>query len=476
MNTTNTMNTIQAKLNKRINDMIEYESDQFLVNINLKQEVSDKLFDYQILHVFNMITAFRSFNILLDGSDTGTGKTFSGIAVCKQLNLQPFIICNKIGIKNWQDVCKIFNVNPITIINYETIRNGKFYNNNKLTDCEYFDLETHTWKLPRNSIVIFDEVHKCKNQKTANGQLLMSTKTGKFKVLMLSATISDTPKAFNIFGYMLDFYKKMSQANNWIKGMLREDMGYIGDNKNILSAINKNIYPFRGSRMRIAELGNRFPQNQVSADCYNISKEKEIEVNQLFEKIHLLNNLLKSSSNSNNNNTNNGKFLADIIKVRQLLESIRNEIFVELVNEYLDNGYSVVIFVNFTKTIHELSRLLNTTCIINGEISYEQQIKNTENFQNNSEKVIICNIKAGSASISLHDLHGVPRVSLISPTFSSTDIQQALGRISRIGAKTPALQRIIYCANTCEEVICERVKSKLGFLSKLNDNDLINIK
>jgi len=72
-------------------------------------------------------------------------------------------------------------------------------------------------------------------------------------------------------------------------------------------------------------------------------------------------------------------------------------------------------------------------------------------------------------------LHGVPRVSIISPSFRSDQLAQALSRIHRAGAKTPAFQRIIYCAGTCEEIICNRLKEKLKFMAKLNDNDLIKI-
>ena len=103
------------------------------------------------------------------------------------------------------------------------------------------------------------------------------------------------------------------------------------------------------------------------------------------------------------------------------------------------------------------------------------RIKNIEKFQNNETDLIILNIQAGSLGISLNDTHGVPRIALLSPSFSSTDLQQALGRIYRAGSKSAALQRIIYCAHTVEEVICNRLKKKLQFLPELNDNDLIDI-
>jgi hypothetical protein len=90
----------------------------------------------------------------------------------------------------------------------------------------------------------------------------------------------------------------------------------------------------------------------------------------------------------------------------------------------------------------------------------------------NKDNLIICNIKVGGQSISLHDKYGRPRVSLIVPSFSSIDLLQSLGRIHRAGSKSPALQRIIYCSNTCEEVISRRLNSKIEFLSKINDDDL----
>ena len=42
------------KLHKRINHMFSYEVDDFFVNINLKDEVAEKLLDFQFMHVFNL--------------------------------------------------------------------------------------------------------------------------------------------------------------------------------------------------------------------------------------------------------------------------------------------------------------------------------------------------------------------------------------------------------------------------------------
>jgi superfamily II DNA or RNA helicase len=59
---------------------------------------------------------------------------------------------------------------------------------------------------------------------------------------------------------------------------------------------------------------------------------------------------------------------------------------------------------------------------------------------------MIANIRAGGVGISLQDKNGTyGRVSLISPTWSSIELKQALGRIHRAGGLTPCIQRIVYC-------------------------------
>lgn len=452
------------KLDELINYAINYENDDYLVNINLKKHITDKLYTYQFRHLFNLIFSMRNNNVIIDGSDAGTGKTYTSIALCKQLNLKPFIICPKSIISNWANVCKYFYVKPLEIINYEMIRNG---NSSFVTVNKSFKNEKmFQWKLPRNTIVIFDEVHKCKNRNTLNGKLLLSTRN-LYKVLLISATISDTPKSFHIFGYMLKFYNNMRKANGWINSMLREDKCSIG-NKDKQSSICKKIYPSKGSRVRISELGSSFPQNQVSADCYYIDKNIVMNVNKAFEEIDK--NTIQFKSSGNN------FILNEIMIARQKIEYAKIDIFVDLCNDYLDNYYNVAIFVNFVDTLKELSKRLKTKSLIYGDLDIDKREKNIKNFQENKTNVIICTIKAGNLGISLHDLYGVPRVSLISPTFSSIDLIQTLGRINRQGSKTPALQRIIFCANTCEEIICNKVKKKLDFISKLNDNDLIDIK
>ena len=473
------MNSLNyKKLNERIEKSLESGDDSLWSNVNIKQEVADKLLPYQFLHVFNLMTASNDNDVIADGSDTGTGKTYTSNALCKQKNMKLFVICPKTLMSNWLTVSKYYDVPVLGIVNYDLIRNGRMYkylgDYNNIIECKYVnviknadgDIIGYNWNFPNNTLVIFDEVHRCKNPGTYNGKLLMSTKNVKnIKVLMLSATFCDTPETFRIFAYMLGFGKNIRQAASWVRAMIREDQARINNNT-CLSHIYKEIYPKKGSRIQIAELGEKFPDNKIVAACYNLDEDDLEKVNKYFDEI--TRQKLEMAKND-------AAVMSDIMKSRMQIELLKVPVFEELIQDHLENGYAVVVFVNFTETLRILAKKCKTKCILHGKQDMETRTSNIQKFQNNEERLIICNLKVGKEGINLHDLHGIPRVSLISPSFSAIDFQQVLGRIYREGSKTPALQKIVLCAGTCEEYICENIKNKLDFVSQLTDNDFIHI-
>lgn len=473
------------KLTKRINDMIEYESDDFLVSITLKDDISNILYDYQIMHLLNLLTAIRSERCIFDGSDTGTGKTYTSVALFSQNDLRPFIICPKIIIPLWEHICKIFKVSPLGIVNYELIKNGKMYDSEgDIIKCRYLEViegdkkTTYRWNLPKNAIVVFDEGHRCRNVKTQNAELLLSVKNKvkskndryyepNFKVLILSATLADNPKSFHIFGYVLGFYKNIKSGRNWINGIMREEKNCINNKNSILS---KHLYPYRGSRMRIDELGNKFPKNQITVDLYKLDKDKEKEAN---KNLDIIRGYYVKAKKSKDFDPSKGNILKELTFKKEYIEELKLDIFSELIDDNIDNGYSIVVFLNYTNSINILLKKYKNAGVVYGKQSSEEQQHNIEKFQNNETNIIICNCKSGGESISLHDKYGKKRMSLISCPESSVELKQVLGRIYRAGSKTPVLQRIVFCKNTYEEVIYNRIKNKLKFLSKINDDDLI---
>jgi len=53
---------------------------------------------------------------------------------------------------------------------------------------------------------------------------------------------------------------------------------------------------------------------------------------------------------------------------------------------------------------------------------------------------------------------------------------QALGRIHRAGALSPAIQKLIYAAGTVEEEVAGRVEASLNNLNLLQDGEMCPVK
>lgn len=444
--------------------------------------ISDKLLTYQIDHTLNLIYILKHNITALDASDTGTGKTYTAVATCAQMRLKPIIICPKSVLSSWNRVCKIFDVKPLMIVNYESIRAGKYYTNGLRKKCPYIEIIENNeeksknieykWHLENedNVIFIFDEVHKCSNLETLNGKLLYYTKNEEKYTLILSATVADYPEKFKLFFYVLNFIdpgdvklKKltydqyMSIMYKWI----------LRDSKPMLR-IHNMLYPTRATRMKIDVLGDLFPETQIIAQPYTMERKRQ---EQIEKEYRVIANELDSIKEKGKKDR--GNILTKILRAHQKIELLKIPTFVELTNDFIENGFSVVIFVNFTQTLETLATMLYTDCLIYGKQTSDIRDKNINKFQENKSKVIICNILAGSVGLSLHDLYGGhPRVSLISPTWSSINLIQALGRIHRAGAKSKSLQRIIYTANTIEEKIADKLQIKLRDLNSINDGDV----
>jgi hypothetical protein len=236
-----------------------------------------------------------------------------------------------------------------------------------------------------------------------------------------------------------------------------------GDTK--LDIIHTSIFPDKGSRMKISELGDLFPKNRIVSQSYLCKDYDKVQ-----ENYDIINEALEDLKNQESRSEALGK----IIKARQKIEMYKVPIFIDLAEEALDNNYSVVFFVNYIETMNILAHHLKTDCLIHGGQNMEERQSCIDDFQANKRNVLIAIMQAGGVGISLHDIHGGhPRMSLISPTWTGQDIKQALGRIHRAGSKTPALQKIIYCAKTYEDILCKIIQKKISTISAINDGDLL---
>lgn len=236
--------------------------------------------------------------------------------------------------------------------------------------------------------------------------------------MLLSASLADKIKLIKPFGYILGLYSNINQFKTWMRkqllinkvtfDLMAKKGQILSDDEKQLYIINKTLFPRFGSRLKIKELGNLFPENNIISKSYYLSNHKE--VNKLHEEINLAMDELKKKETK-------AEALGKIIRAKQRIELLKVPIFHDLAKEALDCGYSVVIFVNYIETMEHLCNLLNTACVIHGQQNLEERDHNIKEFQSNASKIIISIIQAGGVGISLHDIHGGhPRMSIISPS------------------------------------------------------------
>jgi len=460
----------------------------------LTNETKQKLLSYQNKHVLRMILILLEHSICLDASDTGVGKTYAAAASAKELGKKPIVVCPKTLIPTWISVLAYFNVEYYDVVNYETLRNGKTYVNDKCKTrkaAEYlrideFDTNNPTksiyqWNLPADAMLIFDEVHRCKDPKTDNGKLLMSThpliRLGT-PVLLLSATICEKLSGMKIMFYLFGIIPNTRNYNHYVKSLAskypqyrvrkshypkKED--FLIAKENMVAMMIFEEIKDHTSRIRIKDLGDKFPANQWCAQQF--FAEEADKISEAYQEIAAHIRALKDNPGSDHH-------LALIQKLKQEIELRKIPIFIEQAELYLEEGKSVIIFVNYLKTMKILSAELNIKCKVHGGQKMEERLGAIDRFQTNQERIIICQARAGGVGIGLHDVYGGhPRAVLLNYPDSAADLLQELGRAPRSGAKSPVLQRIVFVANVpYEKKIMSNINRKLANISAINDGDL----
>jgi hypothetical protein len=307
---------------------------------------------------------------------------------------------------------------------------------------------------PDDIIVIFDEAHKCKSPQTINNAILRTMADTDTKIMLLSATIADKPENFALVGYTLGLYTSLRDAKQWIR-----TIG--GAHANPMMGVHRELIPEHMSRMSIKDLGDAFPDNKIIASCYDMECAKEIE-----EQYNIIENEIDNLKTKEEQSV----ALAAITYARMRIEQLRIPTFIEMAQKFVEEGNSVVLFVNFTMTLKTIAKELHTNCVIFGDQTLEERTDNIDNFNKDIARVIVVNIRSGGAGISLHDTIGTyPRVSIISPSWSAQDILQSLGRIHRANGKTPVRQYLVYCKDTIEEEVCENMIDKIKNISCVNE-------
>lgn len=426
----------------------------------------------------------------LEASVAGFGKTYVASFVAKQLGHPMAVLCPKSVIPHWERAAAEVGVPVRFVTNYEQPRiivpmkirgnraqgvspNTKEINRIKAAKEASFPHgkwlvrgKKYKWTVPKPTLLVFDECHRCKEMTTQNAKLLTAAATQNIPTLMMSATAAQDPLDMAAIGYRLGLHDG-ADFLGWGHqyGVRRGNFGWeYQGGPDDLKALNGLLFPGHGHRKTFDDIPD-FPSTVI--DTYPVSDDgAAMKIDALYSHIKELENL-------------KGDAITEIthrLRARQIAEMSKVPALVELVQESCLAGNSAVVFFNFREPIAQFIRLMGAKVGEIGQIVGGQSTTAREDtvqaFQGNRTHCLVAQISAGGVGVNLHDIHAQrPRESFISPPDSARSLIQALGRVRRDGG-TPSIQHIMYLRGSVEERVRRAVEKKAHNISLLNDGDL----
>ena len=433
-------------------------------------------------HAVSLLNSLYINGVACDQSETGTGKTYVAAWLAKNLNSPVVIVCPKVVIPSWTKVLSYFGIKAHCLINYEKLMRGNTEHLN-FKDGKDTGPSDYVINFPKNSLVILDEVHKCKSATSKNSDFLIKLKMDGYKSLLLSATAATNPLEMKAFGFAttlhnLVSYRQFITSSGAYAGRYGGFQIDLQSQKTVeaMSNIHNTLFNLYkvSSRMTRKMFDKIFPDNHVMADCFDMGTNTD-KINRVYLQMEAEMAALEESSINYSQH-----HFAIMTKARRMAELLKVPTIVEMIEDWYDEGISPVVFVNFTDTVEAIEKQLAKNSKFDGKIarivggqSDKVRQNDIELFQSDVKRIMIANLAAGNAGVSLHDLNGnFPRGSIISPSYSAINLLQALGRIHRAEGKTKCIQKVMFAAGTIEVEACKRVQCKLNNLECLNDGDL----
>jgi superfamily II DNA or RNA helicase len=437
----------------------------------------DLLRDYQRPHATHLLKVLKTNRAALDGSDTGTGKTFVACAIAKAMGVVPRVLCPLSVTESWKRAGAYVGVD-LEVTNYEKARgvsrrvnyhHPKIFGPNFRRHTESdLGVEVHwakgsSWQWKSEvELAIFDEVDRCGGATSLHSKMLIAARRQFRHLLLLSATAASEPQHLKALGFALGLFE-LKGFKWW---MLKHgcEPGVFGgivfsddpeEQERAMLKIHKALYPARGSRLRKSEIPG-FPPTQIDVLMLEDTTGRAAKI---AEKIR--------------DTYGKEKHLEQYIKSRQALELLKVEHLTELAENYSATN-RVAVFLNFTKSIDALATRLQKVLgkevgIIDGRNTANRDAT-AQRFQRHEIPAVAVNSQAGGVGLNLHALSDY--AAFISTPDRPRLVKQVLGRGNRDGGGF-SQQFFVYFAGTVEEDIAARVQQANFNMDLLNDGELV---
>lgn len=480
----------------------------------------------QVDHIENMNKILDKFYITFDVSDTGSGKTYTALAIAMLRGMSIFLVSPVNVLTTWERLAKLFGVG-IFAISYESFRAGT-----KVS--EYIVKrggEYHTTQVlddtVRNTpvLLVLDEVQKIKNETSVNKAIAALTSVfadnyieGESRILAMTASlIEKESQAFSIMKavslYQNDIVKMINLADSLnpdkVEKLHHLYEVYVADkNKARKNKFDNNIdtiirsdtitEPFFSTIFSEYFVPNLMSLIDVEMDTSDIDiksvdyivdaetlKNVRVAVNDLIDMTHKAAN--KAPGVKPESGIAGPMALIEHFKIPIIIEEAKrmleanpnNKVIIYLltydaVNDVVEalQDFLVELGGNISQVVSIISDLKKTTTQRQPLSPFDRTIKAFQNPNTDLRVIVATNIVEG---LRLHDKCGLyPRCMLMLPEYSLSTMVQKIGRIrSGDERRSKSIVRIIYIKDSGDDIIMESLARKKNtqqsFASKVNN-------
>jgi superfamily II DNA or RNA helicase len=439
----------------------------------------DMVLEYQITSVQYGVRSMQKHNFHILGHSTGVGKTYISLFIARELGKEVLVVCPKSVCTDWHRAANAVGVDVVGVYGWEWMKLGKTefgQQTEEKANPRSKAVRGFKWHIPENTIVIFDEIHRAKTMGTLNSLLIRAAIDQHVPFMGLSATIAETPMNFAEIGRACNLHRGGRTYFQFLKahGVKEGKFGlFFSGSQSALKRIHSHIFPEYGTRLRVQDLGDAFPETTIHAKAFDMENGKKIasEYEELEQRVNEIYESIPAADRA-------GAILAERIKTRRAIELHKAPGIADIALDLIEEGNSVFIAMNFRESLQfvvdTITKKIGKCGFIVGSQKPEERRGFIDAFQRDDIRCIVGITQACKEGINLQDLNGNhPRHSLISPCESAMDLKQVLGRVHRQGGKSPSFQYIVYAAGVgIEEAICAALDEKLKRIDLLMDGNV----
>lgn len=447
---------------------------------NIKTPVGLELYPFQREAVQKCLTHLTRIGSVYNASEVGTGKTpvsiISAMSLPNPVHSRILVVCPSIVKYNWEsEILRWARTSITTVPRVKVLDTGKeieeLYKTRELHSYQWIilsyslgsrdDIVTLVTDLDFDCI-LYDEAHAFASYKTRQTKAFLGPywKRAPYHILMSATPMrSNVVQTYSAFSRILPFeptFKNFFEFAAHYSYSRKTPFGvqYYGlKNAQELSAIIRSNFYIRYKKEDVLK---DLPKKTYQT--IDLSPELAIALpKKKKEQAHDEQRMIEAALLEGRPIPPLPKTLAECARLQGVAKA---EAAAEFIQSLLDQGIPVVAFAIHKDVIAKVADLLKDykPQVVTGATSAVDRQLAVDNFQNGVSDFYLANIVAGGVGVTLTAGHIVV---FIEVSYVPADIQQAIGRVDRIGQEMPIIVYYLNVPSSIDESMVRTVLNKV---------------